>query len=73
MNGNLWEWTQDLYAESLGFGATTDPVVEVGIYHVIKGGSWNQQPHALRSAKRWKQPASERLQEVGFRIVRTYF
>lgn len=91
MHGNVAEWTYDQYLPEayakLEKGAAANPVVKpTKLYpHVVRGGSWDDDPEALRSATRrgseprWKQrdpqvPKSDwwltDASFVGFRVVR---
>jgi formylglycine-generating enzyme required for sulfatase activity len=39
--------------------------------HVVRGGSWADEPKDLRSAKRSWEVTEERRAEIGFRVART--
>ena len=71
MNGNVWEWVQDKYTETLPGG--TNPIVTSGHIGIVRGGSWYNWSFAdyMRSAYRFSIPHSYRLMFVGFRIVKT--
>lgn len=70
MQGNVYEWTQDFYAESLSGGV--DPIgPSGGNYRVIRGGSWGVTSIYLRSADRNNRSPLDRHYDVGFRLVRT--
>jgi formylglycine-generating enzyme required for sulfatase activity len=90
MHGNVAEWTLDQYLpqyKATGGKVQVNPIVEpTKLYpHVVRGGSWDDDPEDLRSAARmasspaWKQrdpqiPKSNwwmtNASFVGFRIVR---
>ena len=73
MHGNVWEWVEDCYKDSYA-GAPTDgsPVVEASCdMRILRGGSWNYQPHALRSAYRFATWPDLRVNMAGFRIARS--
>jgi formylglycine-generating enzyme required for sulfatase activity len=91
MHGNVAEWTYDQYVPDtytkLSQTSAANPVVKpTQLYpHVVRGGSWDDDPEALRSAARrgsnlkWKQrdpqvPKSNwwltDASFVGFRVVR---
>ena len=72
MNGNLWEWCHDSYAYNLGSNAQIDPVLHVGPYKTIRGGSWYSQPKALRAANRSYASPNNFYHYIGFRLVRRY-
>ena len=38
---------------------------------VLRGASWNNFPHTLRSARRDMEPPGNRLNSIGFRVART--
>jgi len=75
--GNVWEWTEDTYSETLPGGE--DPLhitylsngTRSSNSRVVRGGDWNSHETKLRSATRyWLFPEMD-LYNVGFRIVRT--
>jgi formylglycine-generating enzyme required for sulfatase activity len=39
--------------------------------HVVRGGSWSDEPKDLRSAKRAWEIATERRAQLGFRVARS--
>jgi formylglycine-generating enzyme required for sulfatase activity len=73
MHGNVWEWVQDCYADSLkdvprdgsASNATKD------CRRVLRGGSWNDSPGDLRSAYRNGVNPGSRVNGIGFRVSRT--
>ena len=73
MSGNVWEWTWDWYAESVGSGVQTDPHGPVsGSKRVGRGGSWSAGPAAYaRVANRTGFTPSVRIINLGFRLART--
>jgi formylglycine-generating enzyme required for sulfatase activity len=90
MHGNVNEWVLDQYVadrySQLKPGEVAMPVITTKLYpHVARGGAWDDDPAALRSAARrpsdieWKQQDPQIPQSVwyhtdaqfsGFRIVR---
>ena len=70
--GNVWEWVQDAYQDTLTGGK--DPLVVIGgnwSHRVLRGGSWYNDALNLRSAFRFKKDPEYRFNNIGFRLVRT--
>ncbi|GBH31862.1 SUMF1/EgtB/PvdO family nonheme iron enzyme [Sphingobium xenophagum] len=57
MQGNVWEWTSGCTDQSCRM-------------RVIRGGSFESAPDALRSANRFIVPPTKRRQDAGLRVVR---
>lgn len=57
MQGNVWEWTSGCTDQSCRM-------------RVIRGGSFESAPDALRSANRFTVPPTKRRQDAGLRVVR---
>lgn len=71
MHGNVWEWTLDCYEKGY-FGAekTGGPRVAEGcMKHVIRGGSYGNEPNDLRSARRYPYEGTAD-RSIGFRVTR---
>ena len=73
VHGNVWEWTEDCWNEknagNPGDGtARADGDCSV---RVLRGGSWNNAPHSIRSARRNRNPPATRDGYIGFRVART--
>jgi formylglycine-generating enzyme required for sulfatase activity len=71
--GNAWEWTEDCWNESYA-DAPPDGSARISgtcDLRVMRGGSWNSHPWVLRSADRGRIDASERANDIGFRVART--
>ncbi|MBB3168030.1 bifunctional serine/threonine-protein kinase/formylglycine-generating enzyme family protein [Simiduia aestuariiviva] len=71
MHGNVWEWVQDCWHDSYS-GAPTDGSAWLSgncSRRVLRGGSWGSGPKHLRSPYRLGLPASNRLNDGGFRLV----
>jgi formylglycine-generating enzyme required for sulfatase activity/serine/threonine protein kinase len=81
MPGNVWEWVQDCYHEN--YKAAPAAVRDNGAAwedngsqgkcnsgsRVLRGGSWFDYPHTLRSAYRGQRPPTYRDDSYGFRLV----
>ena len=73
VHGNVREWVEDCWNANLsglprdGTARTTGDCSG----HVLRGGSWADEPKDLRSAKRTWEVTTERQAEIGFRVART--
>lgn len=73
MVGNVWQWTEDCYAESYDH-APADGSAATGAkdcLRVDRGSSWMYPLWLLRSATRERNPADFRDVIMGFRVART--
>lgn len=74
VHGNVWEWCEDIWHDSLN-GIPTDgsPWMQGGEAgrRVVRGGSWDAPPVLLRSAYRYGNSADVRSSNLGFRVGRT--
>jgi formylglycine-generating enzyme required for sulfatase activity len=73
MHGNVWEWCEDNWHPNYQ-GAPEDGSVWKGgdtSSRVLRGGSWFNNPHLLRSASRDRSLPDDRNSNVGFRVART--
>jgi len=73
MVGNVWQWTEDCYADSYA-DAPTDGMaseIEDACYRVDRGSSWFYPTWMLRPAVRERNPAEYRDMMMGFRVART--
>lgn len=67
--GNAWEWVEDCWSESLPMESR--PKVALSCDHRTRGGSWDDFPEDLRSARRGRLAPDQRRNDVGFRLART--
>jgi formylglycine-generating enzyme required for sulfatase activity len=71
MLGNVWEWVNDWYGSYSG-NAQTDPTGPVSASNrVIRGGSWNNVSHVVRSSYRYNDTPGFTYATIGFRVART--
>ena len=73
MVGNVWQWTEDCYADSYTGAPTDGTASEVAnaCLRVDRGSSWLYPTWLLRSAVRERNPADYRDMIMGFRLART--
>jgi formylglycine-generating enzyme required for sulfatase activity len=75
MLGNVWEWTEDCWADREGYaGSPTDGSASSSgdcARRVLRGGSWGSQPRNVRSASRNGGSAGGGFTHYGFRVART--
>ncbi len=71
MSGNVWEWTNDWYAEDYYVDAPyRNPMGPMdGVQRVIRGGSWHYSGRNLRAVNRHKDTPTFRYDKIGFRCV----
>ncbi len=72
MHGNVWEWTQDCWTDTLDTHAA-DGSANLGgdcRWRVARGGSWFDYPLYLRLALRNWDPADHRTFDQGFRLFK---
>ena len=67
MHGNVYEWCQDKYG-TYPAGRVTDPMGPAsGSFRVLRGGSWRNVGHYLRSAERDYNAPGDRYGNLGIR------
>jgi formylglycine-generating enzyme required for sulfatase activity len=73
MHGNVREWVEDCWNSSLAGLPRDGSARQSGDCrsHVVRGGSWGDDPKQLRSATRSWEVAGERSAKIGFRVART--
>ena len=74
MNGNVWEWCEDIYQENYeGLSTDGSPNLSVGNsgIKILRGGAWVNIGNGMRSAVRLGNPSGNRLSYNGFRVAIT--
>jgi formylglycine-generating enzyme required for sulfatase activity len=73
VHGNVWEWTQDCWADDHSTNPGDGDAAAVGdcTKRVLRGGSWFNYPRALRSADRVRNVSDFRNYNFGFRVARS--
>jgi formylglycine-generating enzyme required for sulfatase activity len=71
--GNVWQWTEDCYADTYANTPTDGSAAETpnDCMRVDRGSCWLYPAWLLRSATRERNPADFRDAIMGFRVVRT--
>ena len=74
IHGNVWEWLEDCANKSYGDAPTDGSAWIAGDCkrRGVRGGSWFNDPGALRSANRFRMKTSSRYHDVGIRLARTF-
>ena len=74
VHGNVWEWVEDCWHDSYVGAPSVGSAWTWGgncARRVIRGGTWNGKPWALRSANRARRAVDNRDHNLGFRVART--
>ncbi len=71
MYGNVWEWTEDWYADNYNNTPTDGSINKTGEqeYRVLRGGSWGSNSDGLRSAIRIRVFPLNTFNVAGFRLL----
>ena len=72
--GNVWQWTEDCYADDYAKAPIDGSAYEICTAddrRVDRGGSWLHAARLLRSAPRERNPSDYRDTELGFRVAKT--
>ena len=71
MHGNVWEWVQDCRSDSYAAAPTDGTAVDDGscLRRMMRGGSWSNNPEAIRAARREWDEVSLSSSQIGFRIA----
>ena len=73
MVGNVWQWTEDCYADNYAKAPINGSAAEspYGCMRVDRGSCWLYPTWLLRSANRERNPADFRDVVMGFRVAKT--
>ena len=74
MEGNVWEWVEDIWHDSFEGAADNGAAWLQGgdpTYRVIRGGSWHNETELVRAAIRFKRHSKVQFDTLGFRVART--
>ncbi len=72
MHGNVWEWTASVYDGQYGGAERQASEAGSNVSRVLRGGSWNGETQAVRSASRSRGTPDYRNYDFGFRLARTF-
>lgn len=74
LNGNVWEWVQDVWNDSHD-GHPANPSARLSgpdpLERVIRGGSWDDRARRVRCTSRDHKRQDARENEIGFRVAVT--
>lgn len=74
MEGNVWEWVEDIWHDSFEGAPDNGAAWLQGgdpTYRVIRGGSWHNETELVRAAIRFKRHSKVQFDTLGFRVART--
>ena len=69
MHGNVGEWCQSLHRDYPYDAHDGREALDAKGARVVRGGSWNDYPRYVRSARRDRKPPNTRYEHIGFRVV----
>jgi formylglycine-generating enzyme required for sulfatase activity len=72
MNGNVWEWVEDVWHENHRDNPADGSARQDGPdkqKNVIRGGSWDDRPRRVRCISRNGKNTDSRSNEIGFRVA----
>jgi formylglycine-generating enzyme required for sulfatase activity len=74
MHGNVAEWVEDCFHETYGDAPRTEVAWTTGPFcdrrRVVRGGHWQSDAKAVRSASRNWYPLGDSSDQIGFRVAR---
>ena len=73
-HGNVWEWVEDVWNGTYQGAPTNGSAWFAGknSRHVLRGGSWNNEPRSVRSATRFRYDPVDQNGYIGFRVARAF-
>ncbi|HUQ10983.1 MAG TPA: SUMF1/EgtB/PvdO family nonheme iron enzyme [Steroidobacteraceae bacterium] len=69
--GNVWEYVADCWQEALPENGAAHDATDC-VYRRVRGGSWNDAPAELRSARRSRVKPDVPRNDAGFRVARDF-
>ena len=71
MSGNVWEWCLDIFSQEFyKISPPVNPICQFdGSDHVLRGGSWDDEPRGCRVAVRGNGSSNRPYKNHGFRLV----
>jgi len=76
MSGNVAEWVEDCFHDNYRNAPLTESAWTTGAFcnrRVVRGGSWQSDVKALRSASRdWQPMNDDSSDQIGFRVARNF-
>jgi len=69
MLGNVQQWTADLFGDYTQSAATDPPSPTRGLFRILRGGSWANDPRNVRASFRARYEPSYRSNSIGFRCA----